>query len=219
MPGLIQIRLPYPVPYTAQVASPELAGEIFSGRLDPRLDPRWAATGADTPEEYAHWTSRACGAACVKMCVDALGGPVLSLMDTIRRGEEIGAYLTERASPTETVERGWLHQGLAGMIQARGYWAKPQPAGLAEIAAQLAIGRLVIASVSYELGTTLPVTRQRGHLVVLVGMDLADGEAQTVWLHNPSGRDPSLQVNAAIPAGRFGQGFSGRVVLAGPAPD
>jgi hypothetical protein len=85
-PILEIVRLPYPVPYYAQVASLELAEAIFNQGMDPAQDPRWAESGADTPQEYAYWVERACGVACLKMCVEALGGPVRSLVDWGRWG-------------------------------------------------------------------------------------------------------------------------------------
>ena len=69
------IRLPYPIPYCAQVASPELAHPIFAGGMDARLDPRWRESGAETAEEYAYWCWRARGPACVKMCCVELHQP------------------------------------------------------------------------------------------------------------------------------------------------
>ena len=86
------IRLPYPIPYCAQVASPELARAIFVEGFDPTLDPRWAETGARDPQEYAYWTERACGVACLKMCVEALGGPVRPLLEWARTGVARGGY-------------------------------------------------------------------------------------------------------------------------------
>ncbi|MGD0003907.1 MAG: hypothetical protein ABSE06_06745 [Anaerolineaceae bacterium] len=77
------IRLPFAVPYYAQVTSLELARAIFDEGLDARLDPRWQETGAQTAEEYAYWSGRACGPACVKMCVESLGGERRSLLDNI----------------------------------------------------------------------------------------------------------------------------------------
>jgi hypothetical protein len=38
-PILETIRLPYPVPYYAQIASPELAESIFVQGMDPAQDP------------------------------------------------------------------------------------------------------------------------------------------------------------------------------------
>ncbi|MBV5330914.1 hypothetical protein JZU69_00485 [bacterium] len=75
------IRLPYPVPYYAQIASPELAESIFVQGMDPIHDPRWAESGAETPQEYAYWVERACGVACLKMCVEAVGGPTRPLVE------------------------------------------------------------------------------------------------------------------------------------------
>jgi hypothetical protein len=60
-------RLQYSIPYYTQIASPELAETIFVHGLDPTLDPRWTESGAESPQEYAYWVDRACGAACLKM--------------------------------------------------------------------------------------------------------------------------------------------------------
>src|SRR5512134_3886133 len=106
-PILETIRLPYSVPYYAQVASPELAEAIFVHGMDPALDPRWAESGAATPQEYAYWVERACGVACLKMCVEAAGGPKHPLLHWARRGRERGGYLIHRAEDGSLREVGW----------------------------------------------------------------------------------------------------------------
>jgi hypothetical protein len=206
------IRSPYLVPYHAQIASPELAQSLFSGELDPLHDPRWAASGASSPEEYAYWTQRACGPACVQMCVEAFGGPRRRLLEIVRAGLAIQGYLFAPAQPGHPGERGWRHQALADLIRAEGFHAQPQPASLLHIRDLLRCGGLAIASVSYELGSTRAVTHAGGHLVVVTGMDCLDGSPSHVILHNPSGRTPELQANARIPAGRFSSAFSERII-------
>ena len=219
------IRFPHPVPYTAQVASPELAQAIFTEGYPPAHDPRWAESGAASPEEYASWTDRACGIACVKMCVEALGGPVRPLHAWIREGVANGGYLIVTDAQGRREEKGWLHQALADLITQAGFSAQPRPASLADISACLRAGQLVIASVSYELGTDLPITRRSGHLVVLTGLEVAEaglpdaaGLPIALFLHNPSGRRAELRVDARIPLERFQKAFSGRVIVVAKSP-
>jgi hypothetical protein len=217
MPKELQIiRVPYVVPYTAQVATPELAGAIFVDGMDAALDPRWAETGASDPAEYAYWTDRACGIACVKMCIEALGGPVRPMMDWIRAGLECGGYLIEHDGNGGKVERGWVHSALVKLIRSEGFLAEPRPMNLGDFPNSLSSGKLIIASVSYEVGTPQPVTKKGGHLVVVTGVDLEDNRLARVIIHNPSGRTAEMRVNAPIPAERFQSGFTGRVIVVGP---
>jgi hypothetical protein len=213
---LTALRLPYAVPYAAQIASPDLAIAIFEDGLDPVNDPRWAESGADTPEEYAYWVERACGVACVKMCVEALGGPQRPLVDWARAGVARGGYLVVDGENGERIERGWLHQALADLIQSCGFYAQPRPAAPEEIVACLRAGQMVIASACFQLGTDLPITRRGGHLVLILGADLDEtGAPVHFYIHNPSGHRAELQTNACIPLERFMQAFTGRVVVAG----
>ena len=208
-----RISLPYFVPYTAQIASPELADDIFMHRLPPEQDPRWAETGAHSPEEYAHWVERGCGVACVKMSVEALGGPVRPLLDWARQGVALGGYLIEQRENGESVERGWIHAALARLCHAAGLQAEARPATLKEIPEHLRAGRLVIASTSYEIGTEGPVTKRGGHLVVITGAEVDGGQPVMFTIHNPSGHFTHLQAGGQIPAVRFAQGYTGRVIV------
>jgi hypothetical protein len=209
------IRLSYSVPYYAQVASPDLAAQIFGGQMPPEQDPRWAESGAETPDEYAYWVERACGVACVQMCVKALGGPSRTLVDWAREGVAIGGYLIETGPDGLPRERGWIHKALAALIEREGFFAEPRPADSEEIAAQLGRDRMVIASVSYEVGTHEPVTKRGGHLVVITGLDRNARGVTAFVINNPSGRTPNMQLNACIPAERFLSGYTGRVIVVG----
>ena len=212
------IRLPYTVPYYAQVASPELAEAIFVHGMDPAQDPRWAASGAETPEEYAYWVDRACGVACLKMCVEAAGGPVRSLVEWARLGLERGGYLIRQNDDGSAQEVGWVHGRLAEMAQANGVTAESHPASVAELVAYLRQGRMVIASVSYEAGDDrLSITRQGGHLIVVVGAECMDGRPRALYVNNPSGRRTELQAGARLSLERFEAGYSGRIIVMGRA--
>ncbi|NPV86138.1 MAG: hypothetical protein HPY45_09035 [Anaerolineae bacterium] len=215
-----RFRLSYAVPYYAQIASPDLATRIFVEGLDPALDPRWAETGAETPQEYAYWVERACGIACLKMCVEALGGSKRPLMEWIRQALAIGGYLIGEDANGERREIGWVHQSLAELIQREGFYARPRQVLIDQMPAYIREGMMIIASVSYEVGDALPVTKKGGHLVVVIGADCWDGEVEALMIHNPSGRRTELQANALIPAARFAQGYTQRAIVVGKtAPD
>ena len=211
------IWLPYPIPYCAQVASPELARAIFVEGMDPALDPRWAETGARDPQEYAYWTERACGVACLKMCVEALGGPVRPLLEWARTGVARGGYRIDQDERGRPHERGWVHRILAELMVEEGLSASALALDLADFPIHLRAGQMMIASVSFEVGDDLPVTRKGGHLVVVSGVQVMEGRPTAFWIHNPSGRSSELRAGARIPADRFAQGYSGRAILVGPA--
>ncbi len=202
---------PGKLPYHAQIASRELAQKIFSEEMDPKNDPHWQSTGAENVEEYDYWVMRACGIACLKMCVEAFGGTERTLIDWARKGVEVGAYLViERDG--EQIERGWIHAKLAEMMQQEGLSAKALPLEIQDFPVYLANGFLLIASVSYQLGTTEPVTQKGGHLVVVRGVGMEGDKIKEIYINNPSGRTFALQENAAIPVERFASCFTGRVV-------
>jgi len=208
------IHLSYPVPYHAQIASPELATQIFEQGMDPCLDPRWAESGANTTEEYAYRFERACGAACVQMCVEALGGISRTLVDWANLGVQNGGYLIKQENDSR-IEYGWIHKSLADLICHEGFKATAQPADLDGIIQFICQDQLVIASVSYETGTPFPITKKSGHLIVIHGIQLTDGIPQKLIVHNPSGRTLDMQANARIPVDRFESGYSGRIIVAG----
>jgi hypothetical protein len=208
------IHLPYTVPYYAQIASPELAEAIFTQGMDPVLDPRWAESGAATPQEYAYWVERACGVACLKMGVEALGGPRYSLVEWARRGMERGGYLIRTDDYGDSQEIGWVHSALAGMAREVGLRAEARSAGLTEIVHFLQKETLVIASVSFEAGDDrLPISRQGGHLMVVTGAETEGDTPLAFFVNNPSGRRANLQSGARLPVERFAPAYSGRIIL------
>lgn len=210
----------YPVPYCSQYASPELIRAFIHQGLDPATDPNWASYGAQSPQEYAHWALRACGVVCVKMAADALNGAGSGpVMDWVRAGLAVDGYLTEIRPdrPDKPVEKGWKHIALARLLIDRGYDARlAADLTVDRIAGYIRDDRLVIASVTSELGESGPLTRRSGHLVVIFGVTVDDaGQVTHLILHNPSGRTATLREGARIATGRFVQGFSGRGIVVG----
>jgi hypothetical protein len=208
------IHLPYTVPYYAQIASPELAEAIFVQGMDPVLDPRWGESGADTPQEYAYWVDRACGIACLKMCIEALGGPQQSLIAWARLGLERGAYLIRYAENGDAHEVGWIHAALANLAREVGLSAQARAASLPEIIDLLQQGYLVVASISYEAGDDrLPITKVGGHLIVVTGAEFDENGPLAFFVNNPSGRRTELQAGARLSVERFAPAYSGRVIV------
>jgi hypothetical protein len=218
---MVDLRVPYEIPYVCQFASPELVHAFVYGERDIESDPRGAEYGAADAAEYAHWARRSCGVVCVKMAVEGIrGGAAQPVMAWVREGLAINGYLTElRADrPERPIEKGWKHASLAELAQRYGCSVEMmRDVTAADLAAQVRAGRVVIASVTSEMGEEGEITRSSGHLVLVIGVGIDEaGRVMEVIVHNPSGRTAALQCKARIPAERFMRGFSGRGIAIGP---
>ena len=212
-----EVIVSYPVPYTCQFASPALVAAFVHGERPIESDPSWASYGARSPEEYAHWALRSCGVVCVKMAVEGLSGRSHgTVMDWVGAGLELDGYLRERRRE-RPVEKGWKHAALAELARRRGYHAElAADLTLSDLSGHIRADRLIIASVSSELGEDAPLTRRAGHLILLYGYHTDRfGLITHLIAHNPSGRTEALRQGARIPAARFEQGFSGRGIVVG----
>jgi hypothetical protein len=143
---------------------------------------------------------------------------VKPVMGWVRQGLELDGYAVKPGVDDQPVEIGWKHAALAHLIALSSFFAQVVRIANRQIAEHLVAGQLLIASVSYEIGTERPVTRQGGHLVVITGVDTQAGEAVNFLIQNPSGRKAALRENALIPAGRFYQAYSGRVIVVSNQP-
>jgi hypothetical protein len=195
-------------PYRAQWESPGLVAEFLTGR-DAATDPLWAASGADSLEEYARWSEHLCGCACLQMALGALGREVPPI-HAIRRGvQDLGGYV-------ETPEggiRGLIYAGAVAWLGGQGIAAETRlDLGAAELPALLGRGRLFIASVhpGIRRPETAPPARG-GHLVLVFGATPA-GELR---FHNPSGDRPANQADARLHPEVFDRFFAGRGILIG----
>ncbi|MBV5330913.1 hypothetical protein JZU69_00480 [bacterium] len=104
------------------------------------------------------------------------------------------------------------------MAQEFGLKAESKTASLDDIPAYLRQGQMVIASVSYEAGDDrLDITKQGGHLMVVIGADCVDGRPQAFYVNNPSGRRAELQAGARLTLERFAPAYSGRIITIGQA--
>ncbi|WP_371516148.1 C39 family peptidase [Kitasatospora sp. NBC_01300] len=197
------------VPYHAQWESAELVRVIIDGQVDAAEDPRWGQSGAASPEEYAWWSWRLCGVACLRMALDhwwGLAPPALTLA-----GECVaaGAYVRDGESL-----RGLIHTPFADYVRRRwGLAAQARELAPAELAAEVAGGRLVMVSVHpaiREPAGPAPV-RRGGHLVLVVG-----ATDTAVVIHNPSGFPGESQSFAHVPWRSFERFYAGRGIVLGP---
>jgi hypothetical protein len=179
------------VPWLTQYASPSLI-EAFAYGGRPRADdPRWRESGAPDQAAYTAWCARWCGMACLRMALLARDGTAPSLYDLATGCLADGGYSDEPGAPG-----GLIYRPFAGYARDKHALAAEVITGLdpARLTAELAAGRLVIASVHPEIrrpDRDPPGTG--GHLVLVTGQ--AGGQ---VTFHNPSGHRPETVV-ATLP--------------------
>ena len=220
LPGTTWLRPLPQVPYTPQIADAQHMAEYLDEGRSLASDPCWQQSGAPTLESYVYWADRACGIACIKSIIEAFGGEARTLHAWIEQAQALGAYMIETDADGVPHEIGWKHAGLAQLCQEQGLAARTLAADAALIVRALSSGCLVIASVSYELGSAdRPITRKNGHLVVITGALMRENEPTHFTIHNPSGRGKSMQVHANIPLPRFEQAYSGRVIVIARQPE
>ncbi|MFI6448947.1 C39 family peptidase [Kitasatospora sp. NPDC050543] len=196
------------VPYYSQWESPGLVRAILSKEVDAADDPLWASSGAATQDEYAFWSWRLCGMACLRMALDFWWGVAPPSVTLAGECVEAGAYVRHGDKLD-----GLIHAPFAAYARERwGLEAQARPElAVQELAGLLAEGRLPMISVHpsvRELGPT--PERPGGHLVLAVGAT-EDG----LVIHNPSGFDGESQQFARVPWRDLPRFYAGRGVVLG----
>jgi hypothetical protein len=184
-----------PVPSITQYASASLIAAIaYEGH--PRAeDPRWRESGAPDRETYAAWCGRWCGMACFRMALLARDGVAPSLYELAIGCAEYGAYTDEPGRPQGLIYRPFAEYARDKHGLRADVITELDPARLT---AEVDRGRLVIASVHWEIRrpqSDPPGTG--GHLVLVTGH--VDGQ---LTFHNPSGHTPEAIV-ATLPVPVF----------------
>ena len=198
-------------PYFGQWESPALIGAIISGAYRAEDDPAWAASGAESPEDYARWADHLCGVACLRMALAARGITPPRARDLARALTGYGAYVEQ----TDGFIRGLIYApAITWLGEAHGLHAEVILDRAAEdILPLLADGGLFIASVHPAMRRPAdPAPGKGGHLVLVFGAK--DGALR---LHNPSGHDAASQADARVALADFARFFAGRGIwLPGP---
>src|SRR5260370_40311145 len=158
---------------------------------------------------------RACGVACLKMCLEALATlpQFPTMIELIRKGVDLGGYIVHNEQG-EFIDFGWYYQPLVRLGEDYGLRGSVcKTLTIDEICSHLVAGSLVIASVSAEIGerdSDTPITKRGGHLVLVHGFEWSQQGCEALLLHNPSGRFLELQANAVVSFSRFSDAFAGR---------
>lgn len=199
-------------PYFGQWESPALIGAIISGAYRAEDDPAWAASGAESPEDYARWAEHLCGVACLRMALAVRGITPPRARDLARLLTGYGAYVEQ----ADGFIRGLIYApAITWLGEAHGLHAEIILDRAAEdIPPLLADGGLFIASVHPAIRRPAePAPGKGGHLVLVFGAK--DGALR---LHNPSGHDAASQADARVALADFARFFAGRGIWLPGAP-
>jgi len=199
-------------PFFGQWETPSLIGAIITGACRAEDDPAWAASGAESPQDYARWAEHLCGVACLRMALAARGITPPRARDLARVLTRYGAYVEE---PDGHI-RGLIYApAITWLAETHAIAGEIILDRAAEaIAPLLADGGLFIASVHPAIRRPAePAPGQGGHLVLVFGA----GEG-ALRLHNPSGHDAPAQADARVPIADFARFFAGRGIWLPGAP-
>lgn len=136
--------------------------------------------------EDKEWQQRACGVACLKMLLESNGIKTPSIDEMIKNGVVLGAYS----------ENGWLHDGLVSLGEK--YGAKLYRKEFRKKDADTdTLDKLNIEGIDMIIGELYecrPViisaiknfeTRNKFHMVLVVGAEIEDGVVKGFYYHDP----------------------------------
>ena len=193
-----------PPPYFGQWETPTLIGDIIAGRRRAEDDPAWAASGAESAQDYARWADHLCGVACLRMALAARGITPPRARDLARVLTGYGAYVEQ----ADGFIRGLIYApAITWLRDAHDLHAEIILDRAADdIPPMLADGGLFIASVHPAIRRPVePAPGKGGHLVLVFG-----AESGALRLHNPSGHDAASQADARVALADFARFFAGR---------
>ncbi|AKM78259.1 MAG: hypothetical protein UY31_C0012G0012 [Candidatus Wolfebacteria bacterium GW2011_GWE1_48_7] len=193
------------IPYQCQFATPELVADILEKRIKGEDDPNWNNFGFPDREEYAYWSWRACGVACLKMVVDfyALAGKTIG--ELTYEGVKLGGY-------DVSADRGWFYKPLLNQAQNYGLTGYTvSHFGIASICELMKKKRFFVASVNPSLirfDKTGVNEEPGGHLVLVIGCRVKSGAIEGFFIHNPSGKLDETRRKTFIPIDVFNKAYS-----------
>jgi hypothetical protein len=164
--------------------------------------------GFNSRADAEHWQERGCGIACLRMVLAAFYERrgdrfIVSYGELVSQGVSLGAYC----------DRGWTHAGLVDLAQQYGVFGEAhRHASIREIAAAIDRGEPCIASVTVKFqGGNLDeggrVRQPGGHLVVVMGYAVNEGDIVAMLVHHPSSGSANWQ-RRLISAGEFTRSFA-----------
>ena len=208
-----EYRLPYQIPYVSQYASGELAERFVKNDEFLEEDPKWRESGAKTLGEYVFWAPKLCGMACFQMILLSLGRPASKLVELGKKAMAAGCYLPDPKNPNRLI--GLLHKPFLKFAKSFGFSGKLiWYIGSYAIADEISRNNFVIASVYHDIrnADAKPENKQ-GHLVLVHGFEIKNGQISGFFIHNPSGFYNESQENHFVRVGDFINCFSGRIIV------
>ena len=208
-----EYKLPYQIPYVAQYASAERAEEFVRNEDLLKTDARWRDFGADSPDDYSFWARRICGIACFQMILLSLRRPTSKLVELGKQAMAAGCYLPDPQNPNRLI--GLLHKPFLKFAKSFGFSGKLiWYIGSYAIADEISRNNFVIASVYHDIrnADAKPENKQ-GHLVLVHGFEIKNGQIPGFFIHNPSGFYNESQENHFVRVGDFINCFSGRIIV------
>lgn len=208
------------VPYISQFANRERVRAYI--KTKNFHDASWQDTGAKTEAEYIFWCDSICGMACLWMIMKSIDDTqTLTPHQLAQKATKYGVYKVDEKL---NYIHGLFHRPFVDFIHSKYHLkGRLQPATTINMLAREVLQHnFVIASVHWSIrclcegfiGDTPIKISKGGHLVLITGVEISDGEVVSLILHNPSGFfEDGTQDHAHISAHDFMRCFSGNMIV------
>jgi len=194
------------VPYFSQWESHDLILGLIDDTRQEADDPFWQRSGARTVEEYAFWSRRACGIACLRMILAYRGLPVPPSVELALECEKAGGYLRHPDGVHGLIYAPFV-TWIGERFNIQASVCKDLP--IAELVDLASNGKMVIASVHHSIRWPhLQPLGRGGHLVLVTGA----GDDELVF-NNPSGLPQVNQHRARLADDVFDRFYAARGII------
>ncbi|MFA5799276.1 MAG: C39 family peptidase [Patescibacteria group bacterium] len=202
----------YDIAYLNQFGSCDRVRDVLDGKIRPSVNfPDWKQFGAQSPEEFDQLAYESCGMTCLAMILRFFGRSTVAPIELFKQAFAHGCY---QMMPNGEM-KGLFHLPFVEFIwDAFGLRSQAfQYVGLNVIADEIACGRIVIASVNWEIREEEPRPKRRGgHLVIVTGVEKNRWRIKGFTIHNTSGTTPENQRHHFASAKNFEKCFSGNII-------
>lgn len=196
------------IPYECQFATPALVADILDKKISAENDLNWNTFGYKDRKEYAYWSWRICGIACLKMIFDYYNvNRGKSIAELTRECVELGGYEVE-------TDRGWFFKPMLAQITKAGLNGFIGTHFGVNLISNLILNKkFFIASVNpcmVRFDKDIINKKPGGHLAVVIGFRMQNKKIDGFFLNNPSGKSNETRVKAFIPIDIFTSAYSNR---------
>lgn len=204
---------PRGIDYLNQFGSRENVREVLDRKIRPSVNfPEWRNFGAESKDEFDELAYEICGMTCLSMVLRYFGIASIGPVELFKRSLGYGCYVI----PPEGGEiKGLFHVPFVKFLHDEfGLESRSlQFVGPYVIADEIARGKLVMASVNWEIRETVPRPKRRGgHLVLVTGAAKSAWRLKGFTIHNPSGTNPENQSHHFVDLKNFEMCFSGNII-------